>query len=76
MSVEGGRQRLYGALKEFRGKWRESQNSWDDSVSRMVDEKYVLPLEVSGKVAIHAMEAMRDLIDQIKKECGDPNAID
>lgn len=76
MSVEGGRQRLYGALKEFRMKWAESESQWKDPASQMLAKKYVQPLEDGGKAAIQAMEAMRDLIDQIKKECSDPNAIE
>lgn len=36
MSVEGGRQRLYGALKEFRMKWAESESQWKDPASQML----------------------------------------
>ena len=36
MSVEGGRQRLYIALKEFQIKWQESEHMWKDQVSRSV----------------------------------------
>ena len=39
MSVEGGRQRLYGALKEFRTKWAESQSQWNDQASQMLQKK-------------------------------------
>ena len=75
MSVEGGRQRLYGALKEFRMKWTESESQWKDPASQMLAKKYVQPLEDGGKAAIHAMEAMRDLIARIRSECNDPNSI-
>ena len=75
MSVEGGRQRLYGALKEVRMKWAESESQWKDPASQMLAKKYVQPLEDGGKAAIHAMEAMRDLIARIRSECNDPNSI-
>ena len=75
MSVEGGRQRLYGALKEFRMKWAESESQWKDPVSQMLAKKYVQPLEDGGKAAIQAMESMRDLIARIRSECNDPNSI-
>jgi hypothetical protein len=75
MSVEGGRQRLYGALKEFRMKWAESESQWKDPASQMLAQKYVQPLEDGGKAAIQAMEAMRDLIARIRSECNDPNSI-
>ena len=75
MSVEGGRQRLYGALKEFRMKWAESGSQWKDPASQMLAKKYVQPLEDGAKAAIHAMEAMRDLIARIRSECNDPNSI-
>ena len=74
MSVEGGRQRLYIALKEFQIKWQESENMWKDQVSRSLKKKYVEPLEIGGKSAIQAMEVMRDLIVRIRKDCGDPNS--
>ena len=74
MSVEGGRQRVYIALKEFQIKWQESENMWKDQVSRSLNKKYVEPLEIGGKSAIQAMEVMRDLIARIRKDCGDPNS--
>ena len=74
MSVEGGRQRLYIALKEFQIKWQESENMWKDQVSRSLNKKYVEPLEIGGKSAIQAMEVMRDLIVRIRKDCSDPNS--
>ena len=74
MSVEGGRQRLYIALKEFQIKWQESENMWKDQVSRSLNKKYVEPLEIGGKSAIQAMEVMRDLIARIRKDCSDPNS--
>ena len=75
MSVEGGRQRLYGALKEFRMKWAESESQWKDPASQMLAKKYVQPLEDGAKAAIQAMESMRDLIARIRSECNDPNSI-
>ncbi len=75
MSVEGGRQRLYGALKEFRMKWAESESQWKDPASQMLAKKYVQPLEDGAKAAIQAMESMRDLITRIRSECNDPNSI-
>ena len=75
MSVEGGRQRLYGALKEFRTKWAESQSQWNDQASQMLQKKYIQPLEDGGKSALQAMEVMRDLIARIRSECNDPNSI-
>ncbi|MCE9620126.1 MAG: hypothetical protein K8R92_09480 [Planctomycetes bacterium] len=75
MSVEGGRQRLYGALKEFRIKWSESESQWKDQASQTLEKKYVVPLEASGKSAIQAMEVMRDLIARIRSDCNDPNAL-
>ena len=74
MSVEGGRQRLYIALKEFQIKWQVSENMWKDQVSRSLKKKYVEPLETGGKSAIQAMEVMRDLIVRIRKDCSDPNS--
>jgi hypothetical protein len=75
MSVEGGRQRLYGAMKEFRVKWAESTALWNDPAARMLEKKYVEPLEAGAKAGIQAMEAMRELIARIRSECNDPNAI-
>ena len=56
-------------------KWAESESQWKDPASQMLAKKYVQPLEDGGKAAIHAMEAMRDLIARIRSECNDPNSI-
>lgn len=69
MSLAVGRSKLVGALKDLMVKWDRTKESWDDLMSRTLEERVLLPLEPKIRAAATAMEKMGEVLARARREC-------
>ncbi len=69
MGVYEGRGQLTKAMKSLLLQWNEAKGSWDDSVSRSFEDKFLVPLEQDLKSALGAMDHMSGLLQNIRRDC-------
>ncbi len=60
---------LHSALKDLQRAWHVTCESWNDGASRQFAEQYLDPLIPSGRLAIDAINRMRELIGRMEREC-------
>jgi hypothetical protein len=70
MSVEAGRTRLSGAMKELLVRWDKAKMSWRDPVSEDLERTLIGPLEPKVRAAATAMAELAEMINAAKRECG------
>lgn len=69
ISPASGRGKLYGALKDLRLRWEDTQRFWDDPVSKDFDEHLWQPLEAQSQAAIRAIDRLAQIMHQMQSEC-------
>jgi hypothetical protein len=69
MSLAVGRAKLVGALKDLMTKWEVTRQSWDDPMSRALEDRVLNPLEPKIRAAATAMEKMGEVLARAKREC-------
>lgn len=69
MSLAVGRAKMVGALKELMVKWDRTKETWDDPMSRTLEERVLLPLEPKIRSAATAMEKMGEVLARARREC-------
>lgn len=69
MSVQVSRARLFGALKELRGRWSRIRDQWDDEAARSFEETVLDPLEPRVRSAVTALEKMGQILGTVRREC-------
>ena len=69
MSLNTGRMKLVSSLKELHGRWDRVRTRWNDPVAKAFEKEYIASLD--GKVwsGASAMEQMRELVAQARREC-------
>ncbi len=70
MSVNSGRTRLQGAMKELKLRWGQVQAKWDDRARQQFEQRHLQPLEPKIRKAISAMETMHAILDKARRDCG------
>jgi len=61
--------RLKKSTEELQVAWHETNELWQDDVSRNFSQRYLEPLGPTVKVAIDATMRMQQLLKQILREC-------
>ena len=69
MSLAVGRSKLVGALKDLMVKWDRTKESWDDPMSRSLQERALNPLEPKVRAAATAMEKMAEILARARRDC-------
>ena len=69
MSLSVGRAKLVGSMKDLLVKWEVAKQSWDDPVSREMEQKVLAPLEPKVRAAVVAMEKMAETLAKARREC-------
>ncbi len=70
MSLNSGRTRLQGALKELQVRWDQVQAKWDDRNSERFSRRHLQPLEPKIRNAMNAMENMDTILSKVRRDCG------
>jgi hypothetical protein len=61
--------RLRKSTEELQIGWQETQELWDDAVSRSFCERHLEPLGPAVKLSLDAISRMQQLLKQIQQEC-------
>ncbi len=69
MSLAVGRAKLVGALKELMVKWDRTKETWDDPMSRAMEDRVLNPLEPKIRSAAIAMEKMGESLARARRDC-------
>lgn len=69
ISTASGRGKLYGAVKDVRLLWDDTEKIWDDEVRRDFEEKLFDPLVQQCQSAIRAMDRLSQLMAQVQNDC-------
>ena len=72
MSVEGSRQRALASLRDLKSRWAQAQELWTDATAAEFGDRYVEQLEQAIRSALPAMEKMAQVLERVRRECGDP----
>lgn len=71
MPLSSGSGKLNLSLKALRRRWEETQAQWNDPVSQAFEENHYRPLEEQLLATLRAMDRLAQILDQVRKECGD-----
>ncbi len=75
MKIDGGRGRLYDALKTIRLRWDEVTVHWTDSMRQEFEEKIWNELEQLTTDALRAMDQLAQIFMQVRQDCDDTNIV-
>jgi len=71
MGVYEGRGQLTKSMKELMNRWGETRSTWDDAQSREFEERFLVSLEQDLRNALGSMDHMANLLQQVRRDCGD-----
>jgi hypothetical protein len=69
MSLEGGRGRLYSALKTLQSRWDMTEPYWQDIMKVQFVEQILTPLQEHGAAALGAIDQMDVVLGQMRRDC-------
>ena len=71
MGMHEGRASLRKSMKELTMRWAEVRSQWSDSNAHAFEDRFLVPFEQDAKMAISGMDAMAQILQKIKQECGE-----
>jgi hypothetical protein len=71
MSLVSARAKIGTAHRQLLAEWERAKESWDDPASQAFERHHVAPLEHSVRAAIAAIEHMAEVLDRVRRECGE-----
>jgi len=69
MGMHEGRARLGKSVKELAARWNETKSHWSDTTAKQFEMNHLLNIEMDAKQAFSAMDAMIQVLQQIKRDC-------
>ena len=73
MSLQGGRDLLYNALKTLQGHWDSTEPDWQDAMKVQFVEQVLTPLQDQAAAALGAIDQMDAILRHMQRECeGNP----
>jgi hypothetical protein len=69
MNLEGGRARLYAALKTLQSHWDNTEPHWQDTMKAQFVEQLWTPLQMQTAAALEAIDQMDVLLHQMRRDC-------
>jgi hypothetical protein len=70
-NVIAGTNRLRHAIKVLRDQWALTEETWNDSVRRRFEERYLGPLDPAVDAAVIGMHKLAEVLDQVRRDCSD-----
>jgi hypothetical protein len=71
MSLQAARAKIGLAHRQLEVAWERARETWDDPVSRALWDHHLGPLEQSIRSASGAIDQMREVLERLRRECGD-----
>lgn len=69
MALAAGTGKLHHALKVLLAQWEDVKGRWDDPVSRVFEEQYLVTLEKQITVALRDMDRLGQQLARARQEC-------
>jgi hypothetical protein len=69
--VMAGSTRLSQTIRVLRDQWLITEATWDDSVRRRFEERYLTPLESAVDSATNGMTKIAEVLDRVRSDCSD-----
>ena len=66
--------RLQKATQRLVDRWTETEEVWDDAVSREFKEKFVAPIPVQVQLTMAAIHQLAEVLDEAERACRDEEA--
>jgi len=61
--------RVRKATEDLQVAWQQTAELWQDDVSQAFCERYLEPISPATKTSLDAIQRMRQLMNQIQREC-------
>lgn len=70
-NVVAGSNRLKHALKSLQEHWQLTEPTWNDSVRRRFEERYLLQIDSAVDASVVSLYKFAELLDQVRRDCSD-----
>lgn len=70
-NVVAGSNRLKHAMKALQEHWGVTEATWNDSVRRRFEARYLSPLDSAADAALIGMQKFSEVLDRIRRDCSD-----
>ncbi len=74
MSVPSARAKLKDTYRVLMNVWVRTNETWDDGVSRALQEQHLEPLEGSIRTALGAMDTIHETLERVRRECSEESS--
>ena len=66
-----GSNRLAQCFRVLRDQWLATEATWSDSVRQRFEERYLAPIESAVDSAVHGVQTMAEVLEQVRRDCSD-----
>jgi hypothetical protein len=66
-----GATRLKQSIRVLRDQWLVTEETWNDSVRKRFEERYLAPLDPATDAAIFGIQKLAEVLDQVRRDCSD-----
>ncbi len=70
-NIVAGSNRLKHALRALQEHWRVTEATWNDSVRRRFEDRYLRPLDPAADAAVIGMHKLAEVLDKVRRDCTD-----
>lgn len=71
--VLAGASRLKHAIRALRDQWLATEATWNDSVRRRFEERFLAPLDPAVDAALNGSQTLAEALDRLRRDCSDPS---
>jgi hypothetical protein len=69
--VLAGTSRLKQSLRALKDQWLVTEATWNDSVRTRFEDRHLAPLDPAVDAAIIGMQALAEVLEQVRRDCSD-----
>jgi hypothetical protein len=66
-----GSNRLEQTMRALKDQWLITEATWNDTVRRKFEERYLDPLDPAVDAAVGGMQKLADVLDHVRRDCSD-----
>jgi hypothetical protein len=74
-NVMAGGSRLKHTIRALQEHWRTVEATWDDSVRRRFEERYLAPLDPAVDSALNGIQKVAEVLDRVRRDCSDRSEV-
>ncbi len=69
--VLAGSTRVNQCARILRDHWLMTEATWSDAVRHRFEERYLVPLESAVDSAVNGIQAIAEILEQVRRDCSD-----